>query len=111
MVVWVMSILRWLSIVTRGLFATHERPIFLLFDENSLEISSEICNLLSYLGADVVSLCQNETVSKNDYSLYDGAFTVTKKSNRILVTFERLNVQKRKTYRKIFQLKKRPFKK
>ncbi|MBQ4098656.1 MAG: hypothetical protein IJC87_00835 [Clostridia bacterium] len=104
-----MSVLKWLSIVTCGLFATHERPIFLLFDENSLEISNEICNLLSYLGADVVSLCQNETVCKKDYTLYDGVFTITKKFSKVLVSFERLNGQKRKIYRKTFQAKNLPF--
>ena len=53
-----MVLLKWLQFVTKGLFATSERPIFLLFDENCHEPSNVISNCIAVLGGEVVCLCK-----------------------------------------------------
>lgn len=100
-----MPVLKWLKIVTSGLFATHERPIFLLLDENSQDFASAICKFIAFLGGDVVRLCEKDSVSSKDYLFYDGVFTVSSTKKHVALVFKRQKGQKKKIYRKIFPIR------
>ena len=97
-----MVLLKWLQFVTKGLFATSERPIFLLFDENCHEPSNVISNCIAVLGGEVVCLCKDGVVGENDFSLYDGIFRVFAKSGRVSVVFVKEKSGFKKNYKKSF---------
>ena len=99
-----MVLLKWLQGVTQGLFATSERPIFLLFDENCNEPSNVICNYIAVLGGDVVRFCKNSEVSAGDFSLYDGVIRVFLKRKRVNVVFIKEKEGCKKSYKKSFSV-------
>lgn len=100
-----MCVLKWLQSISRGLFATYERPIFLIFDENFPDGTAVICNILSYLGGDVVSLCKKEHLSQEDCFLYDGVFTVCQKFGKVTIVCKHLKGKKAKVFKKSFFVK------
>jgi hypothetical protein len=95
-----MPVLKWLQSVTKGLFATCERPLFLVFCEQLNDFSNSVCNMLSVLGGDVVTLCDKKPFI--DYSLYDGAFLISFKNNYVTIKTTVKRALKLKVYKKTF---------
>ena len=95
-----MVLLKWLQFITKGLFATSERPLFLLFDESCNEPSNVVGNYLSVLGGDVVRLCKDCEETTCDFSLYDGIVRVFYKRERVIVVF----IKEKTKYKKSFPM-------
>ena len=97
-------VLDWVKKVTDGLFATLERPIFLLVCESGLEdFKNGLCHILAILGADVVCICDKKFIRDLNYLDFDGFFTLSDGKTTANVEFFRLSEKRgRKTYKKSF---------
>ncbi len=98
------QVLDWVREVTDGLFATLERPIFLLVCENGLEdFKNGLCHILAMLGADVVCICDKKFICDLNYLDFDGFFTLNDCKTTATVEFLRSNEKRGgKTYKKSF---------
>ena len=99
-----MPVLKWLRSVTDGLFATCERPIFLVVDFYNGDFSNTVCNFITILGGDVIRLCKVESIPLADYNLYECVLSVFLQKNRIKLVLKRTKNSKTKIFKKTFAL-------
>ena len=97
------SIFKWLQNLTKDLFVTLERPLFLVVDQAKNEdFSNHVCRALAYLGADVVNLAEFYPKEFCPVNYFDGIVCINKKSNKIEITFTKNN---KKIYKRTFSKK------
>lgn len=95
------SLLKWFSLVTSDLFATAERPVFLVEDKQQNEdFTNGICHLLAVLGADVVCINDFKKLGLNTYDCLDGIFTISPSLDGIDLSFVKNDC---KTTKKVFK--------
>ena len=101
-----MTLLKWLNSITDDLFATAERPLFLVTNQIANEdFANFTCHLLATLGADVVFL--NGDSRCNDYNIHycDGIINLTLANKEVELKFIKNHLQNyKKTYKKLFSI-------
>ena len=89
-----MTLLKWLNSITNDLFATAERPLFLVTNQIANEdFANFTCHLLATLGADVVFL--NGDSRCNDYNIHycDGIINLALASKGVELKFIKNHLQ------------------
>ncbi len=95
------SIFKWLSSLTKDLFVTLERPIFLVVSQTENEdFTNHVCRTLTSLGADVVNLADFYPKEFCHLNCFDAIVGISKKSSGIEITYTKNN---KKIYKKTFE--------
>ncbi|MBR2337460.1 MAG: hypothetical protein IKA61_05915 [Clostridia bacterium] len=99
-----MTIFRWITALTKDLFATAQRPLFLVVDNaKNADFSNCICRILLIMGADVVHLSDIYQSSLTLYDCFDGEINVLDKFGRVELSLTKQCTEKnRKIYKKTF---------
>ena len=94
------SAFKWICALTKDLFVTSERPIFLIINHTYNEdVTNHVCRILTFLGANVVVLedfCPNEFYNAE---IFDAVIKINKKPREIELSLTKSN---KKTYKKSF---------
>ena len=101
-----MPLLKWLRSITEELFATAERPIFLITNLSlHQDFTNYFCHLLAILGANVVVLNGQGKADWYNANYYDGIFDLRPLANGVEVLFLKNYPEScNKTYKKTFPL-------
>ena len=95
------SVFKWLNSLTKDLFVTLERPIFLVVNQTKNEdFTNHVCRTLTSLGADVVNLADFYPKEFCHLNCFDAIVEINKKSAGIEIAFTKNN---KKIYKKTFE--------